>query len=196
MSQRSRMARASLVLVCLLSASSLASCSPGDAEADPSPSPTSVEPSSPTATPTPTTDPEIAAAEAAILNAYRGFWDAKVAAFADPVAEEAPALSQFAVDTALAELRANVHSLKANGITVTGTPVLTPQVSEVRLGAGATAVVTDCVDVSNWQPVFAATGQSAAPPDQPTRVLTTATAYFYDSRWTIRNSVVDRETPC
>ena len=52
------------------------------------------------------------------------------------------------------------------------------------------------VDVSTWTPIFTATGESALAPSQNPRVLTNSSAYFYDGRWTIRTSVVDRKTPC
>ncbi len=149
-----------------------------------------------TPTPTPTVDPAVAAAEAGILEAYRGYWDAKTGSFADPSAAEAPALAMFAVDTALADVRASVHSLQSNGIAVVGAPILDPAVSDIALGETPTAVITDCVDVSDWQPIYTATGDSAAPPEQSPRVLTTSTAYFYDGRWTIRSSDVDRDAPC
>lgn len=165
---------------------------------EPNPTPSRTAAPSPTATPTPspTADPEVAAAEAAVLEAYQGYWDAKVQAFADPSAPEAPSLPQFAVDTALADVRTSVQSLKSSGITVVGEPLLAPEVSDVVLGDTSTATIIDCVDVSDWQPMFTESGESAADPNQALRVLTTSTAYVYDGRWTIRSSEVDRDSSC
>ncbi|EYR65239.1 hypothetical protein N866_00200 [Actinotalea ferrariae CF5-4] len=176
----------------------LGACSADGNDPNPSPTPTPTAAASPTTTPTPTStaDPEVAAAEAAILEAYEGYWDAKVQAFSDPSAPEAPSLTQFAVDTALADVRASVQSLKSSGITVVGEPLLAPEVSDVVLGDTSTATITDCVDVSDWQPIFTESGESAADPNQALRVLTTSTAYVYDGRWTIRSSEVDRDSSC
>lgn len=172
----------------------LGACTP----ADDGPTPTSVETTTPTktATPTPTADADVVAAQEAALEAYRGYWDAKVVAFADPAAEESPDLAHFAVDTALADVRAGVQSLKSGGIAVTGTPVLAPELSEITLDGTPSGTIVDCVDVGDWQPVYVATNESAADPDQARRVLTTSTAYFYDGHWTIRSSDVDRDASC
>lgn len=149
-----------------------------------------------TRAPTPTTDPAAAAAEAAVLEAYRGFWAAKIAAFADPSKDPGPELSHFAVDDALAETGSTILTLRQSGIAFTGEPVLTPAVSDVVTGQGGTATITDCVNSANWQPVFVPNGEPAAAPDQPAKLLTTSVAYYYENRWTIRSSVIDRDAPC
>lgn len=174
----------------------LAACTSGGS--NPSPTSTRTVTPSPTATPspTPTVDPETAAAEAAILEAYQGYWDAKVASFADPMKDQDPNLQHFAVDTALADAQEAILSFQSNGIAVVGEPELTPVVSDVVLGEVKSAKITDCVDITKWQPVYAATGGPAAPANQNLRVPTESTAYFFDGHWTIRASVVDREKTC
>jgi hypothetical protein len=174
----------------------LAACTSGGS--GPSPTSTLTITSSPTAAPTPTpaVDPETAAAEAAILQAYQGYWDAKVASFADPVKDQDPDLQHFAVDTALADAQEAILSFRSNGIAVVGQPVLAPVVSDITMSETKSAKITDCVDITNWQPVYAATGASAAPADQNLRVPTESTAFFFDGHWTIRASVVDREKTC
>jgi len=165
----------------------------------PSPTPSrsaTIEPPTPSASPTPTVDPEVAEAEAAILEAYRGYWAAKVSILADPSLEPGTALETYAVDTALTDVYSTVLSFRSDGIIMVGQPVLDPQVTDIVPGTEGTAAITDCVDVADWQPVFRDSGASAAAPGQATRVSATATAYFYMDRWTIRTYVVDRETPC
>ena len=71
-----------------------------------------------------------------------------------------------------------------------------PTVSDIVHGSEGTATIIDCVDGTNWQPVYTATGESAAAPGQVQKLLTTSTAYFYVDHWTIRTSNVDRNTPC
>lgn len=166
---------------------------------EPTPSPT---PSASTAAPTPTVsptrsvDPTLAAAEVAILEAYHGYWAAKVAAFADPTKDPGPELERFAVDKAFADVASSVFTFRNSGISVTGQPALSPAVSEVVLGESGSATIVDCVDGTNWQPIYTATGTSAAAPGQEQKLLTTSTAYFYVDHWTIRTSNVDREAPC
>lgn len=165
----------------------------------PSPSPTPVVSTpapTPTPSPTPSVDPTIAQAQAAILEAYKGYWDAKIAAFADPTKDPGPELERFAVDKAFADVVSSVFTFRDSGIAVTGQPVLTPTVSDVEIGTSGSATIVDCVDGTEWQPVYTATGESAAAPGQVQKLLTTSTAYFYVDHWTIRTSNVDREAPC
>lgn len=166
------------------------------------PRPTSSLPSPSTSTPVPaattpeTVDPALAAAETAILTAYRGYWDAKVAAFADPTVDPGPELEQFAVDKAFADVASSVFTFRDSGIKVVGQPRLSPEVSDIVVGEQGSATITDCVDGTDWQPIYSATGESAAAPGQAQKLITTSTAYFYIDHWTIRTSVVDRESPC
>ncbi|GAA3819612.1 hypothetical protein [Cellulomonas soli] len=144
----------------------------------------------------PSVDPTIAQAEAAILEAYQGYWDAKVAAFSDPASDPGAELEQFAVDQAFADVASSVFTFRRNGIKVTGAPVLSPTVSEIVTGSEGSARIVDCVDGSQWQPIYVATGEPAAVPGQATRLTTTSTAYYYVDHWTIRTSEVDRGAPC
>lgn len=173
----------------------LSGCTAGAADPQPSSSapPTS---SSPTPSPTPTTDPAIAAAEAAVLEAYRGYWAAKVTSYADPAQQQDPNLARFADDTALTDAQSTIATFRRNGISMLGEPVLTPVITEIQLGEGASATITDCVDATNWQPVYTASGESAAAPDQATRVVTESTAFTAEGRWLIRSSVPHRDTTC
>jgi len=176
----------------------LAACAPSS---DPAPGTstarvTATVEASRTTTPTPSVDPTVAAAEAAVLKAYRGYWDAKVAIYADPPQTVGPDLQTYAVDQALADVGQTQFTLRQSGIVFRGSPSIQPTVSDVHLGDGGSATITDCVDSTNWQPVYAATGASAAAPGQETRLITVSTAYFYDGRWTIRASVVNRDKAC
>ena len=85
--------------------------------------------------------------------------------------------------------------MRHDGIYVPGEPVLDPEVTAVDLAA-STATVTDCVDTADWQPLFVASGDSAAAPDQSTRVLATATATVFDGRWVIATYAVQRDRSC
>lgn len=181
---------AGLVATALLTACTSSAPEP-TGSTTPAPTP---EPS--TASPTPTVDPEIAAAEEAILEAYDGYWAAKVASYADPSQPQDPNLLAFADDTALTDAQTTIFTLRENGIAIPGEPVLTPVVSDIVLEPDASATITDCVDATNWQPIYVATGESAAAPDQALRVVTESTAFISEGGWRIRTSVVFRDQTC
>lgn len=197
MRHRHSSARSATMAALLAVAALLSACT---GEAEPSPSPTRAE-TSRSSGPTPSSspsdvDPAVAEAETEILDAYRGYWSAKVAAFSDPTRDPGPELERYAVDTAFSEVVSGVFTFRRNGIKVVGEPVLAPVVSDVVVGEGGTATIVDCVDGSDWTPIYAATGESAAQPGQASSLTTTSTAYFYVDRWTIRTSVVDHGAPC
>ncbi|MCB2175945.1 MAG: hypothetical protein KQH57_09075 [Actinomycetales bacterium] len=150
----------------------------------------------PSSSPTPTVDPAVAEAEALILEAYRGYWAAKVASYADPGQPQDPNLTVFAIDTALADAQATLFQLKRDGVRLVGEPVLSPVVSKIDLDGGGTAEITDCVNSANWTPVSVRSGEPVAAPDQYVQVQAVATAYFFDGRWTVRAFAADRSAPC
>lgn len=179
----------------LFAAVILAACTGPEPEPTGSATPPPTPPSS-TATPSPTTDPEIVAAEEAILQAYRGYWAAKVASYADPTQAQDPNLEVYADDTALTDAQTTIFTLRENGIAIPGEPVLAPVVSDIVLPPEASATIKDCVDAANWQPIYVATGESASAPDQSLRVVTESTAFISEGSWRIRTSVVYRDQTC
>ncbi|HUX69368.1 MAG TPA: hypothetical protein VMV41_02540 [Cellulomonadaceae bacterium] len=190
-------ARVTTFAACVALGASLAACTSTNGDPSPFPSVTASSPDlNPSRTPTPSVGPAVAQAEAAILEAYRGYWAAKVVSYADPTKEQDPNLARFADDTALADAQSTIFTLRSNGISIPGQPGLSPVVSEIQLGASATAKITDCVDATNWQPIYTATGKSAAAPGQPMRVITESTAFVAEGRWLIRTSLVHRDQTC
>lgn len=190
--RRARGLRAVAVLLGVLAASG---CSGADGNASSSPR-VPVTSTSPTisATATATADATAAAGEAA-LKAYRGFRKAQVAAeaTADP---RHRGLAKYAGDKALAQERANLRQLAEAGIVVTGKPLFSPEVADVSLGDSPVVTITDCVDTTDWTPVYEATGKSAAAPGQPMRVKATALARPYGQGWVITELKTDRSRPC
>lgn len=175
----------------------LAACS------HPAPSPTPTVPivtvsadptNAPTPSKTPSVDPTTAATEGAILEAYRGYWDVQVRMFADPTQDLWSELQRYSVDTAYSDVAQTVLYFRDQGIRWTGQPTLHPAVSDVVVGQSA--AITDCVDSTNWLPVRADNGSPASIAPQAPRVVAHSTAYFYDNRWTIRTSTLDRSTTC
>ena len=191
---RTRIVRAIAGAVFLLV---LAGCTQAHVEPTGAPSTTAPSPTATTNTPpsTVTIDPAVAEAEELVLEAYRGYWAAKVASYADPTQPQDPNLEVFAVDTALADAQATIGSMRAEGIYVPGEPVLAPEVTAVDL-AMQTATLVDCVDTANWQGLFVTTDESAVAPDQFTRVTAEATARVYSGQWVIDTYQVYREQTC
>lgn len=173
----------------------VAACSATDPTPTPTPT-TTQSPTTTTATPTPSVDPEVAEAEAAILEAYRGYWDGLVTSYADPAQPQSPALAANSDDTALTDAQTALIQLQSSGIRLVGEPVLTPSVTSIDLSSAPTATIVDCVDASNWLPVFTSSGESAAAPDQATRLTYEATAFRPEDRWLIRTVTVHRDQPC
>lgn len=147
-------------------------------------------------TPSPAEDPAIAEAEALILEAYEGYWAAKVASYADPAVPQDPNLAVFAIETALTDAQATLATMLAEGIRVPGEPVRDPEVSEIALEPSPRARITDCVDITNWQGIFVATGEPAVAPGQNTRVVAVATATVFDGRWVLDTYSVERDRSC
>ena len=185
----------------MLAATLLAACS------NPAPEPTAtttVVTPTPTPTPTPSrtlsVDPTVAATEAVILQAYQGYWDAMVRILANPDPFDDAnkplwnELEQYAVDKAQSDLFATAYQLSDSGIAMKGEPVLDPSVSDIVIDTSAT--VTDCVDSTDWQPISAATGESAAAPGQATRVTASSTLIFHDDRWVVNSYTPNRDQTC
>lgn len=197
----SRHSTAGGAIVLTVAAVLLAACAPHAEVPRPTvsaSSPANSRGSSPTDTASPdaTTAPE----RAPILAAYRGYWDAQVRVLQDPgsyadlTGGNWAQVQQVAVDKALANLASTVQLYAKNGIANVGAPVLAPVVSKVV--PGQSAQIADCVDGTNWQPVYTSSGKSAAAPGQAPRLVVNSTALFYAGRWVVSDSVVDRQSTC
>lgn len=135
---------------CTQPSSEPASTTPSQAPSSPAPSPSA----------TPSVDPAVIEAESLVLEAYRGYWAAKVTSFSDPSQPQDPSLAVYAIDTALTDAQATLFQLQQDGIRLVGEPVLEPAVTEISLDPDGIATITDCVDSSNWTPVLAAWPQA------------------------------------
>ena len=200
---RSRRSLSRAAVTGVVAATLIAACSNPAPEPTPTTTiatPTTIPTPSPTPIPTPSVDPAMAAAEAAILEAYRGFWDVMVRIVANPDPFDDAnkplwtELEQYAVDKARSDLFSTAYQLSDSGIAVKGEPVLDPVVSDIVIDTSAS--ITDCVDSTDWQPVSAATGESAAAPGQATRVTASSTLIYYDDRWVVNSYTPNREQTC
>jgi hypothetical protein len=131
------------------------------------------------------------------LASYDGYWQAYVAAAANPGAST-PDLAKYVADPLLTELRAELLQYHDQGIVYKGRPTWTPRVTSVNVSTRPyTASIEDCFDNAQWLPVFAKTGQSAAAPGQATRYVITTTVRLYDTNgWLVVDSLADRGRSC
>ncbi|MEW1639811.1 hypothetical protein AB0469_37840 [Streptomyces sp. NPDC093801] len=146
----------------------------------------SVSPSSaPTASPSAPADPE-AADKAEVQAAYTRYWDVLATAYAksDPQGTE---LNKVTTGNALVQTEQELASLRKGGYVVTGQPKHSNTVVSFKPDTKLkTAVITDCMDVSQWKPVSKDSGK---PADLPTtrlqRYITTVTAEKWPSGWMV-----------
>jgi hypothetical protein len=171
----------------LLAVAVLAGCSSGAGAAG---SPTTSDPASRSATSTspsapPTTDAR-SAAEAAVLAAYKAYWDDVIAvgATAD---WQSPRLAEHATGQALAEARATFHTLKAQGEVARGTVDLRPTVLSVN---GRSATLYDCNSTSRFLAYDARTG-ALRDKSSGRRNGKTVTLTLQGSTWRVANVVTE-----
>ena len=179
---------AALTVVALLAIAGCTDARPDTAATNspttPAPSPTSLTP-----------DPE-ASAEAEVLAAYRGFWAAATWAEAHPNRRH-PALSKYAADKALAAEQATIVLYRQQGIVSRGAPKLEPTIVAIAINRDpATALIRDCVDVTNVRASYRSTGKSALAPSKSFRHVATARATTFNGHWMIREISTDRKQPC
>ena len=179
-----------LAVVMAASACSGASTPQPDTSSSPS---TSSTPTSQSPLPSPNATEQ---ATSAALASYESFWAAQVTSQAAPKHQQDPNLAKYAIDKALANAQATIFLYRKNGIEMRGRPTHSAEVTSVSLADPPTVSITDCLDSTNWRPVYAATGRSALAPGQSLRVVVESTATIYNGRWVVRSSVAHRDRSC
>lgn len=134
---------------------------------------------------TPSSSTRAPDATAAVLDGYRKFWDAYLAA-ADPMDPEHPGLAQHATGDELETLQKAFLARKAGGEVIRGSLDLAPKVVNVD---GTTATVSDCY-ADNTHVYDAATG-TQKDTSSGMRHLVTAKLVLVDEVWKV--SVLTRE---
>jgi PBP1b-binding outer membrane lipoprotein LpoB len=139
----------------LVAALVLAGCS-GDSGAEEAAAPTSTAPATTATTTAPTTTTTaVDEREAAVLAAYRAFWDDMIAvgATAD---WRSPRIDDHATGQVLLDAQATYRSLNRRGLVARGTVKVRAKVLSIR---GNKATVYDCNSTSNFLAYDAATGE-------------------------------------
>ncbi|MGW6859190.1 hypothetical protein [Streptomyces xanthophaeus] len=153
-----------------------------DKSASPSPS-TSTTPLS--AAPSPSADP-LAADKAEVHTAFGRYWDVLTEAYAKSDST-GTALKDVASGGAYAETESGLASLRKAGQVMVGKTQHSNTAVEFKDGPKLkTAVITDCVDVSQWKVVDKKTGKEVAlPPERLVRYVSTLTVEKWPTGWVV-----------
>ncbi|MFI8280743.1 hypothetical protein ACIGBH_38820 [Streptomyces sp. NPDC085929] len=155
-------------------------CSKDDNKAAP-PSPTMS--ASPSVSSSASEDP-LKADKAEVQAAYDRYWSVLTAAYAK-ADSQGTGLNGIATGSAYAQTEGDLASLrKAGQITVGNPQHSTTSISFKEGQKLKTAVLTDCVDISQWKPVDKKTGKEISlPPERRLRYVTTLTAEKWPNGW-------------
>jgi hypothetical protein len=114
-----------------------------------------------------------------VLSAYRGFWDAYLAA-ADPMDPGHPDLARFATGASLERVRSSFTEHFKRGEVIRGTVDLAPIVEDIK---GTSADLRDCY-LDQTHVFDSATGKQVDPPDDATFEIV-VTLQLVDGGWKV-----------
>jgi hypothetical protein len=178
------------VLVLLLGA-----CASGGADGSvdrlgsPAPTVAGVNPLTPSGGPVnasiaPTDGPEGARGRLAVRT-YQDWWQAQAEAFGR-TDSDGSALEAYSSGRALSDTLVGLRQLHDAKLVMTGTPRNSAVVKTIDLKADPqTAVIEDCVDLSDWHRVDAVTRTAKEPADRLNRYVATASLRWFQAHWLI-----------
>lgn len=183
----------SSALVAIAAITMTAGCSSSNnSNADPSPSHSSAKPSK-------TVSAEEEQARKAIIAAYRGMTNERVAAYAKASLAESH-INKYATGAALRDVKDAVFVNMRNGIVVKGEPKVIVGDDSVSLGPGGGAAqrasLRVCFDTNTWEPFDKKSGKSVAPPNQVKRYIITAHLQEQSNQWRVTDEKADKERAC
>lgn len=120
-----------------------------------------------------------------VLNAYQGWWDARIQAYArsDSDASQLRALSS---GQALSEALASMKELQDAKLVMIGAPRSSAVVRTLDLKSDPnTAVVEDCLDVTDWHQADAASRTVSDPPQRLSRYVVTSKLRRTATHWLV-----------
>lgn len=147
------------------------------------------------ATIAPTTGPQGAAGRLA-LSTYQDWWRAQAEAFGR-TDSDGIALEAYSSGKALADTLVGLRQLHDAKLVMTGAPRNSAVVTAVDLNADPhTAVIEDCLDVSDWHRVDAATKAAREPVGRVGRYVATASLRWFQARWLIYDFKREADRTC
>ncbi|BBG20656.1 hypothetical protein RVR_P127 (plasmid) [Actinacidiphila reveromycinica] len=131
-----------------------------------------------------------------MIAAYEGMWNAAAAAYHNGKVTS-PDLEKYAVDKALADIRATGLYYQDHGEIMSGRPTYSPTVSSVSFASTPyTADVTDCLDSTHYIEVDKKTGKAVDRGAGPYRHVATAVARYNGKSWVISSVTISRDRTC
>lgn len=151
-----------------------------------------------TSSATSTLTAEEQAASDAALAAYNGMWSVDVASMEDPGADWYAAYRQYVGDPALSLRISDRQAYAAAGVIGQGAPERNPKITSISLAQPPTVLIADCIDVTGWDLIKEATGESVRDEEnQPPRYMYEATVQRYDDGiWLVNETKALLEKPC
>ncbi|MFG2842115.1 hypothetical protein ACGF12_02930 [Kitasatospora sp. NPDC048296] len=132
----------------------------------------------------PTDGPEGARGRLA-LRTYQDWWQAQAEAFGR-TDSDGSALEAYSSGRALSDTLVGLRQLHDAKLVMTGTPRNSAVVKTIDLKADPqTAVIEDCVDLSDWHRVDAVTRTAKEPADRLNRYVATASLRWFQAHWLI-----------
>ncbi|MEV4611246.1 hypothetical protein AB0K43_01400 [Kitasatospora sp. NPDC049258] len=132
----------------------------------------------------PTDGPEGAVGDT-VLSTYQHWWDAKVEAYGRSDSDGAQ-LGAYSSGQALSDSVAGLHQLHEANLVMVGAPRTSPVVKNLDLRADPqTAVVEDCLDVSEWHQADPATHALEDPAQRLSRYVSTTKLRKSSAGWLI-----------
>lgn len=132
----------------------------------------------------PTDGPEGARGRLA-LRTYQDWWQAQATAYGR-MDSDGSALEAYSSGRALSDALVGLRQLHDGKLLMTGMPRNSAVVKAVDLNADPqTAVIEDCVDVSDWHRVDAVTRTAKDPADRLNRYVATASLRWFQAHWLI-----------
>lgn len=182
----------------------LAACSSSDKGGEATDKPPSSSPTlsrTPTAAPVPTApspsaDPAVIAEREAIAR-YRAYWREMERVYAKANVEETD-IKKYAALAALGRPEHEVEQLQKNGRRFTGSVTVSNLSAEVTLNRRIpNAVITSCLDVSQWKPIEADTGKPVPlPTKRLTKYIMIATVERWPDGWKVIKDEPQAGRPC
>ncbi|MFF2141959.1 hypothetical protein [Kitasatospora sp. NPDC058190] len=132
----------------------------------------------------PTDGPEGARGRLA-LRTYQDWWQAQAEAFGR-TDSDGSALEAYSSGRALSDTLVGLRQLHDAKLVMTGTPRNSAVVKTIDLKVDPqTAVIEDCVDLSDWHRVDAVTRTAKEPADRLNRYVATASLRWFQAHWLI-----------
>ena len=167
----------------------LAGCSDNDSGAPPS-TPSASRPATPSSSPAATVDPQ----QAAVLAAYRQSWHAQIDAYAK-ASSSGTALKKTTTLRALGGIESDLEAMRKAGQVTTGEPVIHPGEPKVTGGKIPKAILTDCVDTTNWTLIDKASKKEVPlPSTRLVKYVSTAKLEKWGTKWMVTELNAQQQT--